>query len=521
MAVLPLLGTAAFAIAFNAAERFERFAAAHEAWQLDELAFAAACSGLISLVLLVWSNYRLCRQLQLRQRAENEAQALALRDPLTSLPNRRAMAAAIDAARRDSPGASFSVLMIDLDRFKPINDTYGHEGGDAALRIVAARLEELAAGRGLAARMGGDEFACLIRHPEGSGAPHDMAQAILQAFAKPLQLTGGLAEVSASVGIVTASEDCESTDDMLRAADFAMYRAKKAGRSNCAIFVPEMADEMRRRAALELDIRAGLHRGEFTPFFQPIVALATGEVVGFEALARWRHPHNGMVGPDVFIPIAEDAGIIQELGFAMLRRACCEARGWPPHLTLSINISPLQLNDPWLAQRILQVLCATGFPAGRLVVEITESRLVSDIAAARAVMLSLKSAGVQIALDDFGTGYASLKHLRELAFNRIKIDRSFTENVRAPESAQIIRAILSLSEGLGLPVTAEGLESAESAEMLAGLGCDYGQGYLFSPPVDSARALEIARGVRYAAPRTTERRRPASAPAAKQPRYGT
>ncbi len=347
--------------------------------------------------------------------------------------------------------------------------------------------------------MGGDEFACLVRHRDTSGKPLEMAQSIIQAVAKPIQLPGGLAEVSASIGIVTANPECGSADEMLRAADFAMYRAKRDGRSNYSVFAPEMAAEMRRRAALELDIRAGLHRGEFTPFFQPIIALATGEVIGFEALARWRHPELGLISPDVFIPIAEDAGIIQELGFALMRRACCEARGWPPHLTLSVNISPLQLNDQWLAQRVLQVLCATGFSAGRLVVEITESRLVSDTQAARAVMLSLKSAGVQIALDDFGTGYASLKHLRELAFNRIKIDRSFTHNVHATENAQIIQAILNLSDGLGLPVTAEGLETEESAEMLARLGCEFGQGYLFSPPVEPARALEIARNGRYSA----------------------
>jgi EAL domain-containing protein (putative c-di-GMP-specific phosphodiesterase class I) len=284
---------------------------------------------------------------------------------------------------------------------------------------------------------------------------------------------------------------------MLRAADFAMYRAKRDGRSRYCVFAAEIAAEMRERAQLELDMNAGIHRGEFVPYFQPIVALASGEMIGFEALARWNHPTRGLVVPDLFIPIAEDAGMIQDLGFAVLRRACTEARLWPQHLTLSVNISPLQLNDPWLPQRILQVLCSTGFAPARLIVEITETRLVQDIDAARAILLSLRNAGIQIALDDFGTGYASLKHLRELQFNRIKIDRGFVQNMGSGDNGQIIRAILSLSEGLGLPVTAEGVETDASADLLAGLGCEFGQGFLYSRAVAAEEALEMARAAHY------------------------
>lgn len=498
IASLPILVLGIFGGDFNTSENLHSFMEAHEHAEFDEISLGLMISGLLYLGLLVRRTRRLRIELRARRKAEHEAQRLADHDSLTSLANRRSLTATIDRQLACvAPGEELSVLAIDLDRFKPINDTYGHEGGDLALVTIAHRLRKLVSEPGIVARMGGDEFACAIRHPAGSAMPVDLAEAILHSVAKPIQLRGGLAEVSASIGIVTATADGRSADEMLGAADFAMYRAKHSGRSTYCTFLPSMEEEMRERAELELEMHAGIHRNEFVPFFQPIVALKTGEVTGFEALARWKHPTRGLVPPDQFIPIAEDAGMIQDVGFAVLRRACIEARQWPQHLTLSVNISPLQLNDPWLAQRIIQVLCTTGFPAGRLIVEVTENRLVQDIEAARAILLSLKSAGIQIALDDFGTGYASLKHLRELAFNRIKIDRNFVQDMNAEENGQIVRAILSLSEGLGLPVTAEGVETDDSADALAQLGCDYGQGYLFSRPVDAANALEIARSSSY------------------------
>ncbi|MDV3455682.1 EAL domain-containing protein [Sphingomonas sp. HF-S4] len=481
-------------VIFDLGERFHAFSTAHESWQLDELLSAFFLTSMFYMVLLVVRTRGLRQELRRRRRAEREATLLARHDSLTGLFNRRTLIGHIAArAASAQPDTELNVFLLDLDRFKPVNDTYGHEGGDQVLVTIADRLRALVGGTGLVARMGGDEFACVLEYPIDSPAPAAIAEALLAAVAKPIQLRGGLAEVSASIGLLRCAPDAASPEEMLYKADFAMYRAKRSGRSTWCLFAAEMGAEMRERAQLELDMHAGIHRGEFVPYFQPIVALASGDVIGFEALARWRHPTRGLIAPDMFIPIAEDAGMIQDLGFAVLRRACMEARIWPPHMTLSVNLSPLQLNDSWLPQRILQVLCATGFPAGRLVVEITENRLVQDIETARAILLSLKSAGIQIALDDFGTGYASLKHLRELQFNRIKIDRGFVQNMRAEDNGQIVRAILNLSEGLGLPVTAEGVESGESAELLAALGCEYGQGYLYSRAVEPAEALAIAR----------------------------
>lgn len=495
---VPLAAMLVLGIALDLNKRLHAFIDRHENWQLDEVLPAFFLAGILSMMLLVARTRGLRLELRRRRRAESEANQLARRDALTGLANRRTLIAHVEALIAGArPDTAFSIFMLDLDRFKPVNDTYGHEGGDAVLQAIADRLRQRVGAQGLVARMGGDEFACVLVHPLDSALPIETAEAMLAAVARPVQLRGGLAEVSASVGIVTRTTGASNATEMLRAADFAMYRAKQSGRSRYCVFAAEMEAEMRDRAQLELDMHAGIVRGEFVPWFQPIVALATGEVIGFEALARWRHPSRGLIAPDIFIPIAEDAAMIQDLGFAVFRRACIEARSWPQHLTLSVNISPLQLNDPWLPQRILQVLCTTGFAAGRLIVEITENRLVQDIESARAILLSLKAAGIQIALDDFGTGYASLKHLRELEFTRIKIDRAFVQDIRADDNGQIVRAILNLSEGLGLPVTAEGIETGESAGMLTALGCEYGQGYLYSRAVEPAEALAIARDARF------------------------
>ncbi|WP_448661408.1 putative bifunctional diguanylate cyclase/phosphodiesterase [Sphingomonas sp. CJ20] len=521
--LIPVFVLALLGMRYNLAEKLDHLMDRQEHFQLDEFVHALLAAPLLYMGLLLYRSHRLRGELQLRLAAQREAETLAHHDMLTGLANRRSLTAYMDArASEAAPGTMLTLLALDLDRFKPINDTYGHDGGDMALRIIAARVQGLVAEHGIVARMGGDEFACAITHPADSALPIELTEAILHAVAKPMQLRGGLAEVSTSIGLISCAPGERSADDMLGAADFAMYRAKRAGRSTYCQFLPAMEEEMRERAQLELDMHSGINRGEFIPYFQPIVALSSGAVMGFEALARWRHPVRGVVPPDTFIPIAEDAGMIQDLGFAVLRRACIDARHWPHHLTLSVNISPLQLNDPWLAQRVLQVLLTTGFPPARLVVEITESRLVRDIDAARAILASLKSAGIQIALDDFGTGYASLKHLRELAFNRIKIDRNFITDIRAEESSQIVRAILSLSEGLGLPVTAEGVETTDSAEVLAALGCEYGQGYLYSRPVAADEALKIATSSQYPGHGPAKAAAlPPAKPLAERTRYGT
>lgn len=246
-----------------------------------------------------------------------------------------------------------------------------------------------------------------------------------------------------------------------------------------------------RHATLAAEMRAGLRRGEFVPYYQPIVSLESGALIGFESLARWEHPERGLIGPDGFIRQAEDSGLIHELSLSLLERASADMRDWPVHLTLSINLSPLQLGQAWMAPRILKTLWASGIAPGRLIVELTESRSIVDFERARRVLDSLKFAGIQVALDDFGTGYSSLVRLRELSFDRIKIDRSFTSELGRAENIEIVRALLSLGDGLGVPVVAEGIECEVAARRLAQLGCTYAQGFLYSPPISAAAALEL------------------------------
>ena len=487
----PVLAMAALAAPFDLFEEIVRLSRDHEYFQIDALVVGLTGAAILYLTMLVSRTRRLRAELRLRRAAEATAEHCTRFDSLTGLASRQSV---IDAVEEAAGGAHpVTMFVIDLDRFKPINDTFGHQAGDAALRAVARRLNEVVGPHGIVGRLSGDEFAAMLHGGPEAPAPEAIAEAMLRAIARPIQVPGGMAEVSASLGLVRRHPGECGAAAMLRAADFAMYRAKHGGRAHYVVFASAMEAAMRERAQLEIDMRGGVHRGEFVPHFQPIVALDTGEITGFEALARWNHPTRGLVPPDQFIPIAEEAGLIQELGIALFRSACKAARAWPRNLTLSINISPLQLNDNWLPERILQVLCTTGFAPGRLLVEVTESRLVGDIDGARAILESLKNAGIQIALDDFGTGYASLKHLRELHFNRIKIDRSFVQRLDEAENSQIVRAILKMCDGLALPVTAEGIETGPTASRLAKLGCTYGQGYFYSPPVPAEAALEIAR----------------------------
>jgi len=496
--VAPFMVAAVLGSVFDVFERFADFAEQHEKLELDELFTAMLGAGLAYFVLLIRQRRLLRQALHSRNAAEARADDLIQYDTLTGLASRTALLEAIRRAQDEANDGLLSVLLVDLDRFKPINDSYGHQGGDHVLQAVAQRLLAALPDGATAGRISGDEFACILPHPAGPEAAEAMAARIRTAVAKPIQLRGGMAEISASIGIRTAPGDSCSAEQLLHSAGFARYRAKRFPDRGWCHFEAELDHEMRDRAQLEIDMRAGIHRGEFVPYFQPIVDLQTGAIAGFECLARWQHPRRGLIGPNDFIPIAEEAGMIQELAFALLDRACRVARRWPPHMTLSFNISPLQLNDRWLPQRVLRHLCSTGIAPARLIIEVTESRLFGDLPTAKTILESLKNAGVQIALDDFGTGYASLKHLRELRFDRVKIDRSFIGNLDEAENGEIVRAIFRLCRGLGLPTTAEGIEKAETAAPLAALGCDYGQGYLYSRPVDAEGALQLAHSSGFA-----------------------
>ena len=455
----------------------------------------------IALIIFGWRRYReLMCEMGERIAAEDRANQLAVTDPLTGLNNRRAVtertAELFMAARK--AGRQIAFLMLDLDDFKRINDLYGHEAGDAVLKEVAARMQDVAPGDALLARLGGDEFGCVFlydrEHPKTVEA---LAAQLIETVARPARHDNIEFDLTTSVGISVSDSGAESVEMLMRRADIAMYAAKRLGKDRLAWFEPGMEEELRARNEVELAMRRGIPLGEFLPYFEPQIDLATGELVGFEMLARWLH-EGLIVEPDTFIGIAEESALIESLSFSIMEQAFVEARAWPAHVTLSVNISPVQLRDPWLAQKIVKLLTETGFPPHRLEVEITESSLFENLALAQTIVASLKNQGIRVALDDFGTGYSSLAHLRALPFDRIKIDKSFVLSLaESSDSRAIVKAIIGLGESLGLPVTAEGLELASIADTVRDMGAHRGQGYGYGRPVgvDGARKLLADHGM--------------------------
>ncbi len=451
----------------------------------------------IALIIFGWRRYRELRiEVQERRAAEQQARVLAETDPLTGCLNRRSVNEQTDRwiestkSESESEDEAVAFLMIDLDNFKSINDINGHRAGDAVLREVAERIAAALPETALLARLGGDEFACVARFNRDRPDEIDhLASMIIERVSKPVQYNDIALDVTASIGIARSdmgrpgAEDRSDAATVMHFADIAMYHAKKHGRNRYYWFEHQMESELRFRSQLEAGIRRGLHEGEFEPYYEQQIDVGTGRLVGFEMLARWNSPQLGLVNPDVFIPIAEELGVIGELSEQLIRQALDDARDWDPELTLSVNISPLQLRDPWFAQRLLKLLVEANFPANRLDVEITETCLHENIGLVRSLVTSLKNQGVTVSLDDFGTGYSSLAQLRSLPFDRIKIDRSFVSNLPDDqEGMKIVQAITSLGGGFGLPITAEGIESEEVLAKLRGLGDFKGQGYLYGRP---------------------------------------
>ncbi|MDE1466467.1 putative bifunctional diguanylate cyclase/phosphodiesterase [Aurantiacibacter sp. D1-12] len=444
----------------------------------------------VALLLFGWRRYKdLNREVEVRRRAEERARELAERDPMTGCLNRRSGPIAIEvmrveAAKREEDVA---VLLLDLDNFKQINDHNGHQVGDMVLTTIAERIAKELPADGLQIRIGGDEFACAIPFEYRARDRVDaLADKLIQIASAPIKHEGLLIEATISLGVAhshTTAGDPPSADKLIHRADIAMYHAKKRGRNRYFWFESQMEDELRYRNELETGIREGLQAGEFVPFYEQQVNLETGELVGFEMLARWRSPKYGLVNPDVFISIAEEIDVIGALSESLIRQALVDAKGWSPDLSLSVNISPIQLRDPWFAQKLLHILVENGFPPHRLEIEITESCLHENVGAVRSIVTSLKNQGIRISLDDFGTGYSSLSQLRSLPFDRLKIDRSFvTELAGENANCELVRAIVSLGKGLSLPVTAEGIENGKVLDALTGLGEIKGQGYLYGRP---------------------------------------
>ena len=455
----------------------------------------------IALLLFAWRRYKDLRaEAQRRRLAEQRAEILASRDQLTNLLIRRSVGengeALIRSAKAD--GRATGMLVVNLDRFKNVNDVYGHIAGDALLRSVADAVLKHTPWDGLCARIGGDEFCVMMPLGGGEEEVQDVADQLIEDLQQPVQVSSVDIHVKVSVGLARTASDCATVEALLRRADIAMHSAKKAGGNQAVWFDTSMESVLRARNEVEAGLRRGIPLGEFVPYYQPQVNLATGDLEGFEVLARWNHPAGGTVGPDLFIAVAEETGLIGDLFDSVFFQALNEARHWDPSLKLSVNVSPGQLKDPWLAHRILKVLTEVGFPAERLEVEITESSLFENLAVAQSIVASLKNQGVRLALDDFGTGYSSLAHLRALPFDKIKIDRSFVQAMaRDAGSLAIVTAIAKIGESLDVSVTAEGVEDQAAAERLLAIGCGTGQGWLYGKPVDGKATGEllIAKGL--------------------------
>jgi len=456
----------------------------------------------LALMLLGWGRYRaLKREVALHRTAEAQARALATRDPLTGLLNRRALSSRggrmIEAAAREHQAVA--MLTIDLDHFKSVNDLHGHGAGDMLLRAASEAIARPLPPSAIAARLGGDEFACAFSFdPDAPSVVDDVADAILTRLGQPFMIEGIQAHIGASMGIAQTGEGCRTIDTLMRRADIALYAAKRGGRNQRAWFDMSMENELELRNEIELGLRAGIPAGQILPFFEPQVKLATGEIIGFELLARWDHPELGILEPAIFIPIAEESGLIGELSMTVIRAAVEEARLWDPKLGLSVNISATQMRDPWLAQKMVKLITEAGYPAERLEVEITEAALFENLGVSRSILASLKNQGIRIALDDFGTGYSSLTHLRALPLDRIKIDRSFVARMAGDaEAAALVRTIISLSDSLGIAVMAEGVETAEVAALLGEMQCETVQGWHFgrAAPARTTRALLAERGL--------------------------
>ena len=481
-------------VAGNVLDIFTELQAFSIAHALSSYVFLGCFMSIAIAIASALKSARLRREIAARRDAEVNAQSIARRDALTGLPNRRMLLETLAAAHaRDVGGA---VLLMDLDRFKPVNDAYGHAAGDAVLCEIADRLRSALPRDAVAARLGGDEFAAFLPGETGGEALMRLAQQIVHRLSEPVSWAGTHVDVGATIGVALMPQNGDDPETLLRSADIAMYRGKREGRGTYRFFEQAMDEELKARVELECALRAAITTGEIKPHYQPLVALPQNTLLGFEVLARWYHPTRGVITPAVFIPIAEDTGLIGDLCFALLRQACMDAKAWPHHLKLAINISPVQFKDRLLAPRLLSIAFETGFSPSRLEVEITESSLTSDLDVARTTLSVLQAAGVSVALDDFGTGYSSLYHLREMRFDKIKIDRSFVQSLGDnEESAKIIGAILGLGRSLGIMTTAEGIENQVNSARLSAMGCQTGQGYLFGKALPAQEIDElVARG---------------------------
>ena len=428
-----------------------------------------------------------------RRRADEKIAHLAHYDALTDLPNRVLFRARLEHALETMlPGEQLAVLYIDIDEFKGVNDALGHPIGDELLKGVAGRLRGCLKDTDVAARLGGDEFAVIQTAIRNLPETTRLVDEIHSAIREPFECMGHLITTDASIGIALAPGDGLDLDQLLRNADLALYGAKGDGRRTYRFFEAGMDERARARRSLELELRQAISDGSLETYYQPVVNIEDGKVSSCEALLRWRHPERGMISPAEFIPIAEDSGLINQLGLWVLNTACAEATTWPDHVRVAVNVSPVQFRSPSLALNVAAALAACGLPASRLELEITEAVLIRDDEAALDMLHQLRKLGVRIALDDFGTGYSSLSYLQRFPFDKIKIDRSFIRDIAGPgASSSIVQAVMNIAAASDMTTTAEGVETEQQRNLLYILGCTEMQGFLFSPAIPATEVRRL------------------------------
>ena len=427
-----------------------------------------------------------------RTRADEKIAHLAHYDALTDLPNRALFRERLEQALKAlRPGEQLAVLYIDIDEFKSVNDALGHAIGDELLKGVAERLRTCLKASDVAARLGGDEFAVIQTAIKKQSETTQLVDGIYAAIRLPFECSGHLITTDASMGIALAPGDGLDLDQLLRNADLALYGAKGDGRRTYRFFEAGMDARAKARRVLELELRQAILDGGLEAYYQPVLNLEDGKISSCEALLRWRHPERGMISPAEFIPVAEETGLINELGRWVLQTACAEAANWPDHIRVAVNVSPVQFRSQTLALNVAAALAGSGLAASRLELEITEAVLIRDDEVALEVLHQLRKLGVRIALDDFGTGYSSLSYLQRFPFDKIKIDRSFIKDLAGPgASSSIVQAVVNIAAASDMTTTAEGVETEQQRNLLYILGCTEMQGFLFSPAIS---AMEIRR----------------------------
>jgi diguanylate cyclase (GGDEF)-like protein len=435
-----------------------------------------------------------------RRRTEKQIRHLAHYDALTNLPNRTLFHERLrEELASIAPNQQLALLYIDIDEFKSVNDTLGHHAGDELLKSVTASLRRQAGPNEFIARLGGDEFAIMQTAVNNQAEIIGLVTRVFEAIRTPFECLGHRVTTDASVGVAVAPRHGTDLDEILKNADLAMYAAKAAGRRTWRFFEPAMDARVKARRMLEIDMRQALLSGAFEVYYQPFVSLEDNRITGCEALVRWRHPERGMISPAEFIPVAEETGLINELGEWVLDTACRDAMTWPGEFKLAVNVSPVQFKSGTLALKIATALAASRLPPRRLELEITEAVLIRDDDAALAALHQVRALGVQVALDDFGTGYSSLSYLQRFPFDKIKIDRCFVNDIATPGGASIVRAVVNIAAARNMMTLAEGVETSEQRESLRALGCKEMQGFLFSRPVPAADILRLLQSSKEAA----------------------